>query len=120
MTHRAYIARRRGLSEGSTMRTLCMLLGLAFVSFGCGDEVDPGGSTSDVPSWFTPSDAAPPPGSGPTVSENCKFEPALEGKQIGDQVANFSVKDAYGKTYTMHQSCGTSAKAIWVILAAGW
>lgn len=103
------------------MRTFGLMLCLVFAgTFACGDGADPGAASADVPSWYTPSGDASPPGNSPGLSSNCKFEPALEGRKIGDQVGNFSVKDAWGKTYTMHQTCGTSTKAIWVILAAGW
>ena len=103
------------------MRTVGLMLGLVFAAtFGCGDGDSPNAGNEDVPSWYTPSGDASPSGVAPATSPQCKYEPALEGRKIGDQVGNFSVKDAWGKTYTMHQTCGTSTKAIWVILAAGW
>ncbi len=104
------------------MRTFGLMLCLVFAGACVPSGSTPTGdvASADVPSWYTPSGDASPPGNSPGLSSNCKFEPALEGRKIGDQVGNFSVKDAWGKTYTMHQTCGTSTKAIWVILAAGW
>ena len=103
------------------MRHAFLLLLTSALLFGCGDGADPNAGAADVPDWFTPSGStdttSTPPPSG---NSNCKYDPAKLGAKIGDHVANISMKDAYGKTYKLHQTCGTSTKAIWVILAAGW
>ena len=94
-------------------------LGCAFFVGSCGD--DPAGS--DTPDWVNSSPiadaAAPPPGPN-DPGEYCQFDPSMQGNQIGQHVKNFTLKDAYNKTYKSHSSCGKDKEAIWVVLAAGW
>lgn len=56
----------------------------------------------------------------PVDAKACGFDPALVGRDIGDHVANFSLKDQDNQLYDLHQHCGTDKKAIWIVLAAGW
>jgi len=98
--------------------SLCVLAGLLALG-SCGDEpVDSG-----IPDWVNVSgdkDVVKAP-SGPNYpGENCQFDPAMEGNQVGQQVKNFTLKDAYNKTYKLHGSCGKDIEVIWVVLAAGW
>ena len=100
------------------MRQLLALLVAGPWSFGCGDGQVSEGATADVPSWYTPSDATA--ATPPAVNPDCKFDSAKLGKRVGDHIANVATKDAYGATYSLHQTCGTNTKAIWAILVAGW
>jgi hypothetical protein len=91
----------------------------AFLMGGCAD--DP--VESGTPDWVNASpqsDAVVAPPGPNDPGENCQFEPSLQGNQIGQQVKNFTLKDAYNKTYKLHASCGKKTEAIWVVLAAGW
>ena len=96
-----------------------LALSSALLLGACGD--DP--VTDDTPDWVstsppTDTSAAPPGPNDP--GENCQFDPAQEGNQIGQHVKDFTLKDAYNKTYKFHSSCGKDKEAIWVVLAAGW
>ena len=94
-------------------------LGCALLVASCGD--DP--AADDTPDWVNSSSStdtfvAPPGPNDP--GENCQFDSSLEGNQIGQHVKNFTLKDAYNKTYKFHSSCGKDKEAILVVLAAGW
>ena len=101
--------------RGSCALTFALLL------MACGDAP----VADEAPDWVNtspPSDAsvstAPPGPNDP--GEDCQFDPALEGNQIGQHIKDFTLKDAYNKTYAFHSSCGKDKEAIWVVLAAGW
>ncbi len=53
-------------------------------------------------------------------AEDCAYDPALRGKEVGDQVGNLSLVDHTNQRRWLHSYCGGQHEAIWVILAAGW
>ena len=97
----------------------CWAISYALLVGACGD--DP--VADDTPDWVSTSPTADasvaPPGPN-DPGEYCQFDSSLAGNQIGQQVKNFTLKDAYNKTYKLHSSCGKDKEAIWVVLAAGW
>jgi len=55
--------------------------------------------------------------------ESCAFDPAKEGKNDGDHIANFGLKgyiDGVKQDFYLHSTCGDEYKAVWFILATGW
>ena len=97
----------------------CWALSCALLVGACGDDF----VTDDTPDWVStspPADASVAPPGPNDPGENCQFDPALEGNQIGQHVKDFTLKDAYNKTYKFHSSCGKDKEAIWVVLAPGW
>ena len=66
--------------------------------------------------------AAPPTPADPKVHvpETCAFNPEMEGRQVGQHVANFTVSDHEDDTWALHSLCGSGKQAIWIVLAAQW
>ena len=68
--------------------------------------------------------AEPEPDSNePVVGDGCLYDAEMKGKVVGKHIKNFGMKqliDGDWQPYWLHQTCGGSAKAIWVILATGW
>ena len=59
-------------------------------------------------------------GDGKSGTEFCQFDDQNQGKDIGNHVKNFGMKNYEGCPYWMHQNCGTEKKVIWMILSTGW
>jgi hypothetical protein len=97
-------------------------IGSLFLLGGCADDgSDPGLASADVPDWLnTDVGVKPPPTTTPPGGPNCAFDENLVGTKVGDHIANLQLKDVWGSSYNLHSKCGTTTKAIWVVLAAGW
>ena len=54
------------------------------------------------------------------VPADCAFDPELEGKGPGRQIANFPLQVWNGDRFDFHQNCGGGTKAVWVFLSTGW
>ena len=63
--------------------------------------------------------AGDPPESEPDAG-SCAFDPALEGRVIGDQIRDFGLRTYTGDERQLHGSCGADRQLVWIVLATGW
>jgi len=107
-----------GGTSGSTSSFVCehdqsMIAGALVCdgNFDCYDASDEKGCDYDLATVNNPKTVTP---------GDCGFDEARVGRQVGDHVADFTVKDEDDEDFSLHSLCGSGKTAIWIILAAQW